>query len=460
MQPSLKRRALLSLLIVASLPFITYIVSIDGGTAGSMVHFYYIPIVTAAIFLGDIAGMATAIAAAILTIFLPQARTGEMQPFHDIFVRLAFFYAVAILAARLSAQFQLRAQESSSLLSVSRAVNSSLRLHDVFRTIVEKAAELLEIKAASVLLLTPDGHHLIVEAAQGLSDEYLDKPPVPLTDGLIAEAVANRKPTIITEPTAHPWPEWEEYARREGITSVACVPIAMRDKLLGALCVYAGDRVQFSGRAIRILQAFADQAGIAIENARLYEDIRRNYWDTERSLTRAIEAKDPHTLGHSERVTEYALRMGNELRLPADEMDTIRFGTILHDVGKIGVAEHVLNNEHTLSPQDEILARLHPLIGNSILEPVDFLKPALDIVLHHHETLDGSGYPEGLAGDAIPRLARLVAVANAYDNLTSAAPDRPAIERSDALGELERLSGSLYDPEMVNALRAALEREH
>ena len=456
MQLSRAWRVRLIVLIAASLPFVTYMVWLDGGTAGSMVHFYYLPIVTAAIFLGDIAGMATAIVAAVLTVFLPQARTGEMQPFRDIFVRLCFFYVVAILAARLSGQFRLRAQESSSLLSVSRAVNSSLRLEDVFRTIVDKAVELLEVKAASILLLTPDRRHLAFEAAHGLSDEYLSMPPVFLSDEIMSEAI-QRKPIIVTHPSEHPWPEWKEHAEREGIKSAACVPVVMRNVPFGALCVYAGARVQFSRRAIRILQAFADEAGIAIANARLYEDIRRNYWDTVRSLTRAIEAKDPYTLGHSERVTEYALRMAHHLRLPPDEIETIRFGAILHDVGKIGVAEHVLNNNQALSPQDEILARLHPLIGKSILEPVDFLKPAIAIVLYHHEHLDGSGYPEGLAGDDIPRLARLVAVANAYDELTSATAERLAMERSQALQELERLAGVYYDPEMVKALKQVLE---
>jgi putative nucleotidyltransferase with HDIG domain len=458
-QLSRRWRIVLGVLIAASLPFITYMVYIDGGTSGSMVHFYYVPIITAAIFFGDIPGMATAIVAAVLTVFLPQGRQdGEMQPFRDIFVRLCFFYAIAILSARLSAQFQLRAQESASLLSVGRAVSSSLRLHDVFQTIVDKAVELLEVKAASILLLTPDRRHLVFESVHGLSDEYVNRPPVPLTDQIVADAAALRRPILITHPWEHPWPEWKQYAEREGIKSVACVPVVMRDQPFGALCVYAGARVQFSRRALRVLQAFADQAGVAIANARLFEDIRRNYWDTVRSLTRAIEAKDPFTLGHSERVTEYALAMANELGLSDDDIEVVRFGTILHDVGKIGVAEHVLANGGALTPQDEMLARLHPLIGKSILEPVDFLRPAMDIVLYHHERLDGSGYPEGLSGDEIPRLARLAAVANAYDELTNATVERPALERSEALAELERLAGIHYDPEMVNALRQVVAR--
>ena len=459
MQLSTPWRVGLAVGIAASLPFVTWIVHIDGGTAGSMVHLFYIPIITAAIFLGDVAGMVTAISAAILSVFVPQSRYyGADQPFRDIFVRLCFFYAVAILAARLSAQFQLRAQELASLLSVSRAINASLRLEDVFQTIVDKAVELMEVKAASIALLAPDRRHLEYKASRGLSEEYLSRPPLHLCEQRLADAVAQRKPTVVRD-TSHLPHKDRQCAEREGIKSLACVPVVLRDRPLGGLLVYTAEPTKFRRREIRLLEAFASHAALAIENARLYDDIRDNYWDTVRSLARAIEAKDPYTLGHSERVTEHALRMANQLALPAEQIETIRFGSILHDVGKIGVAEHVLSNSGALSAQDEMLARLHPLIGKSILEPVAFLKPAIDIVLYHHEVLDGSGYPEGLAGDDLPRLARLVAVANAYDVMTSASADRPAMEKAEALEELERLAGTAYDEDMVGALKAVLARD-
>jgi len=451
------RRVILVLGIAASLPFVTWIVYLDAATAGSMMHFYYVPILVAAIFLGDLAGMAAAIGAFIISIIPPLVlRIPPVEPLVGMFVRLCFFYALAILAARLSAQFQMRAQELSSLLSVSRAVNASHGLAEVFQTVVDKAVELMEAKGAAISLLTPDQRHLVFEASRGLTQEHLGKSLLNLTEEQVADAVAHRTPTLVTDTATCVVPEWREYAQREGIKSMACVPVVMRDRLFGLLCVYTAEPTTFTRRDVRLLEAFADQAAVAIENARLYDDIRSNYWRTVRALTRAMEAKDPYTLGHSERVTQYALRMANELRVSAGDMETIRFGSTLHDIGKIGVTEHALNST-TLSPPEQMLARLHPLIGKSILEPIGFLKPAIDVVLHHHEHLDGTGYPQGLTGDQIPRLARLVAVANVYDNLTSASAERPAASKQEALQELESLEGSHYDPEMVQALKTVLE---
>lgn len=460
MQLTRNWRIALMLGVAASLPLITWVVYLDAHTAGSMMHFYYVPILVAAIFLGDVAGMATAIAAAIFSILPPLVLAlPPAEPLVGIFVRLCFFYVLAILAARLSARLQLWAQESSSLLSVSRAVNAAHGLRQVFQTIVDQAVEMMEAKAAAISLLTPDRQQLIFEAGGGLTPEHLGKPFRCPTAQQVAEAIAHRKPTLVRDIAACPDSEWKEYALREGLKSAACVPVVMRDQPLGVLCVYTAEPTTFGRRHLRLLQALADHAAVAIENARLYEDIRSNYWHTVRALTRAIEAKDPYTLGHSERVTRHALRMGNELHLTPEQMDTVRFGSILHDVGKIGVAEHVLDNPRTLSAQDEVLARLHPLIGKSILEPVDFLTPAAAIVLYHHEHFDGSGYPEGLSGEQIPRLARLVAVANAYDELTSATAERPPLGKEQALRELEGLAGTYYDPEMVQTLKAALARE-
>jgi HD superfamily phosphodiesterase len=453
-------RLVLILGIAASLPFVTWIVYLDADTAGSMMHFYYVPILVAAIFLGDVPGMVTAIAAAIFSIFPPLVlRVEPVEPLVGIFVRLCFFYALAILAARLSAQFQVRAQELSSLLSVSRAVNASHGLPEVFQTIVDKAVDLTGAKAAAISLLTPDHRHLVFEASRGFEQDPLGKPLMSLTDEQVSQAVSLRKPTLVRDSATCVVPEWRDYAQSEGIKSLACVPVIMRDRPFGVLCIYTAEPTRFRRRDIRLLEAFADQAAVAIENARLYDDVRGSYWHTVRALARAIEAKDPYTLGHSERVTEYAMRMGGQLRLPVADLDTVRFGGILHDVGKIGVAEHALNSAVTLSAQDQMLTRLHPLIGKSILEPVEFLTPATDIVLYHHEHLDGSGYPEELKGDDIPPLARLVAVANAYDNLTNATAERPALDQAQAISELRRYAGTHYDPEMVDALERVLQRE-
>lgn len=146
----------------------------------------------------------------------------------------------------------------------------------------------------------------------------------------------------------------------------------------------------------------------------LYESIQRNYLDTVRALTRAIEAKDAYTFGHSERVAEYATKMAHALHLATKDEQTLEFGALLHDLGKIGMDEPMSPSNN--APLDrQIMEQMHTMIGKSILDPVEFLHPAIPIVMYHHENWDGSGYPEGLSGEEIPLLARIVSLANRLD---------------------------------------------
>jgi HD-GYP domain-containing protein (c-di-GMP phosphodiesterase class II) len=228
------------------------------------------------------------------------------------------------------------------------------------------------------------------------------------------------------------------------------------DQVFGVLRVYAASRHQWSRRERRLLQAFSEQACIAIQNARLHEDLRRNYWETVNALARAIEAKDPHTLGHSERVTDYALQLGRELELSADEMETLRFAATLHDIGKIGMADESVSRYRHLDMSDEVVLRMHPLIGIAILQPVEFLAPALGAVRHHHERWDGKGYPQGLAGEEIPFLARLLAVTNAYDILRTDSPARPGMSVQEAAESLRRSAGKELDRRLTEAFLRVL----
>jgi len=298
---------------------------------------------------------------------------------------------------------------------------------------------------------------LLFGANWGLSERYTGKGPVRVAKSEIDRDVLGGEAVAIFDVATDPRFQYQQEAKQEGIVSVLCVPLMAREEPLGVIRIYTARRRRFSRREHYLLWTFATQAAIAIENARLYERIRQNYFETVRALTRAIEAKDPYTLGHSERVTDLAIRMGHQLGLPPDQLETIRFGGILHDIGKIGVAEETLAQQAESNLDDEVLIRLHPLIGRSILEPVEFLQQAIEMVQYHHERFDGQGYPEGLAGEQIPVLARLLAVANVYDHLTAEAPNRPAFSSNEAMKEIASRSGTEFDAQMVEALEAAIE---
>ncbi|MGB8929841.1 MAG: HD-GYP domain-containing protein [Anaeromyxobacteraceae bacterium] len=194
------------------------------------------------------------------------------------------------------------------------------------------------------------------------------------------------------------------------------------------------------------------------ENRRLIAALERGYVDTIRSLASAIDAKDPYTRGHSERVAALASEIGRELRLPPAELHALEYGGILHDIGKIGVPERVLQKRAQLDPAETALVRAHPAIGAEIVGGVEFLRDALPAIRSHHERWDGSGYPDGLAGDAIPRIARVINAADTWDACSSDRPYQEKMTPSQVLRILAGLRGSQIDPAVHDALVRVVQR--
>jgi ribonuclease P protein subunit RPR2 len=200
-------------------------------------------------------------------------------------------------------------------------------------------------------------------------------------------------------------------------------------------------------------------AAAELQSLRYAEDLRRLYHQLQRAicqsllgLANALEAKDPCTRGHSERVGAWGRRLASALGLPAAEIDTVTHAGLLHDIGKIGVPETVLRKRGPLDHAEWALMRNHPLIGGQIVAPFDFFSGGALIIRHHHERWDGSGYPDGLAGTAIPVGARIVAVADVFDALTSDRPYRPALSRDAALAYLTEEAGRTLDADVVAVL--------
>ncbi len=185
-------------------------------------------------------------------------------------------------------------------------------------------------------------------------------------------------------------------------------------------------------------------------------ETRSAYVGTIRALAMALDTRDPYTAGHSERVSAVSVAIGRQLQLPADQLEILRLGALLHDIGKIGISDAVLRKPGALTPEEYELIQQHPSVGARILRNVHFLAPHLPIVELHHERPDGQGYPHRLQGEEIPLLARIAHVADAFDAMTSARAYRPARNSAEALRELWRCAGSQFDAEVVQALAAAL----
>lgn len=181
----------------------------------------------------------------------------------------------------------------------------------------------------------------------------------------------------------------------------------------------------------------------------------RSFCQTLEALTRALEARDSYTEGHSRRSAQYALAIADAMRIDEESMMAIEQASILHDLGKIGVADAVLRKSGSLTPEERKLMSQHPVIGGRILQGVAFLQEAATLVRHHHEHYDGSGYPDGLKGSAIPEGARILSVADVLDALTTDRPYRTPMTRTEAIQEIEKGSGQLFDPAVIKALKRA-----
>lgn len=198
---------------------------------------------------------------------------------------------------------------------------------------------------------------------------------------------------------------------------------------------------------------------VARHSFKLYMDMKKVYLETIQALATAIEAKDPYTRGHSERVAKLAVAIAEELRMDNDFISHLQYAALLHDIGKIGIPEEILNKPCKLSEDEFSKIKTHPALGASIVKNVDFLAQASSFIMYHHERMDGSGYPMGLKGKEIPLGAQIIAVADVFDALTTDRPYRKAWNPKDALAELERNSGVQFRPAVIKALKKVLERE-
>ncbi len=256
------------------------------------------------------------------------------------------------------------------------------------------------------------------------------------------------------------------------LVSYAAVPLQVGNRVIGMLNVFSFTRgKQFDEGSRKMLAILASRAAVSIENARLYDDLvvkneallaanqslEENYQETVVSFARALEASDRYTLGHSERVAMYARIIAVGIGLPDGEVETVVKAGLLHDIGKIGIRYELINKPGKLSPEEVQMFRKHPDKGRHILEPIPCLKHLIDGAWCHHEFFDGAGYPRGLGKDGIPIIGRIVAIADAYDAMTSDRAYRRALKHDVAVAEIERCAGTQFDPELAELFLARVE---
>jgi putative nucleotidyltransferase with HDIG domain len=255
--------------------------------------------------------------------------------------------------------------------------------------------------------------------------------------------------------------EFAEDIRREGFKTYVGVPLIAKGKLKGVLGIFKRADLDPDMEWLSFLSSLASQASIAIDNASLVEDLQRSNLDLELAYdatiegwSQAMDLRDRETEGHSQRVTELAIRLARRVGVKDDYLVHLRRGALLHDIGKMGIPDDILHKPGPLDEAEWEKMRQHPVYARSMLQSVDYLQRALDIPYAHHEKWDGSGYPLGLTGDAIPMVARIFAVADVFDALTSDRPYRKAWSREKAIEYIREQSGQHFDPAVAEAFLA------
>lgn len=364
--------------------------------------------------------------------------------------------AVAIENSQLYVDAKRAAVEFRSIYEMSKALGGTLEIKSLLDLILHLSLDMLGGDKASIMLLDEEKGELTIEAAAGLSEEAIKQTRLKLGEGIAGLAAEKGEPLLISDISKDP--RFKGVRKREDICSALCVPLKVKGMVIGVLNVGAVCPHMFTEGDLRIISTVAGQAAIAIHNARLFTQLEELYLATVKAFVAAIEAKDPYTRGHSERVTSFSLAMAERLGLSGRDMEDIRTAALLHDVGKIGVKEEILNKTTSLTDEEYRIVKMHPLIATKIVEQIPLLADVIPIIAHHHERYDGNGYLDGLAGEEIPLGARILAVADAFDAMISERPYHSALSFTEAVGELKRNAGSQFDPKVVEAFCEVLEK--
>ena len=357
--------------------------------------------------------------------------------------------ALAIHNSRLYSDLEDRIGELHAIFEIDKAITSAIDLETVLQQIVQMSIGLLNAKISSIMLLDEESNELVIAAAHGLSENYIQKGPIKVGESIAGRVIKEGRPIAVDDIGDDPRHAYSDQARVEGLHSLLSVPLSLKDRVIGVLNIYTDESHSFTPHEINLFTSLASQAAIAIENARLFESLEEIYIEVITALASAIDARDSYTHGHSHRVTEYAVVIAEALDLSPAEVDIIRNASILHDVGKIGIKEDILKKPGRLTEDERKEMEYHPFIGTKILQSVKLLEPVLPLVYHHHEWVDGSGYPDGLKGEDIPLGARIIAVADAFESMTSDRPYRKALPLDEAFAELRHCSGKQFDSEIV-----------
>lgn len=345
-------------------------------------------------------------------------------------------------------------------LDVGAKIASNIKLKDLMREVMVLVQNETKAEASSLYIVDEERQEIWFEVALGEKGDQLKEIRLKIGDG-IAGWVA-KTGEMINLKDVNDDPRFKKSISKKiefKNKAMVAVPVKSKGKILGVIQVINKKGGGFFDKRDEgfIIQT-AYQVAIALENSQLYEGVKESYLDTIHVLASAIDAKDPYTQGHSKRVTEYSLRMAKYMKFDDDKIEQLEYMAVLHDVGKIGIKDAILNKEAPLDNEEYGIMKTHVTIGAAMLEKVKTLREVAGGAKYHHERYDGRGYMAGLSGDEIPLEARMIAIADAYDAMTTDRPYRKGLSHEIAMEEIQKNSGTQFDPELVEVFKQVMKQ--
>ena len=326
--------------------------------------------------------------------------------------------------------------------------------------------KVLRFDRAILMLLDPKRQELRYRYSTGADDALVERFKsyrVPLTrkHNLMVKVVKSGESVLISDVASSGLNPENVIIRTFKPFSFCMTPLEADKNIVGVL---GADRTTYrepiTQRDLDYLSVFANNIGVSLLRAQLDDELKNSYLSSVKALAQALEEKDRYTRGHSERVANLSAQLARELDLDADEVEILRTGAMLHDIGKIGVPESIIRSPNALSIEEYDIIKTHPVRGVEILSPIAFLRDHLHLIRNHHEYYDGSGYPDGLRGEEIPLGAQIITLADAFDAMTSSRPYRKAKPAETAKTEILERSGLQFSPEVCTAFQRVYQKQY
>jgi len=353
-------------------------------------------------------------------------------------------------------------QKLKKLMEIGKKITSNIKLKNLLKDIMEITKKETEAEASSLYLLDEEHNELWFEVALGEKGDQVKEIRLKVGEG-IAGWVAQEGKALnlndVNNDTRFKREIGEKICFKQ--RAMLTVPVKFKDRTVGVLqLINKVNNGNFDEEDQELLEGLSSQIAISIDNAKLYEGLRELFISIIRSLANAIDARDPYTKGHSIRVANLSTLIGKKMGLTEERLELLEYMGILHDIGKIGISDEILIKPGKLENDEFQIMKSHPKIGADILNSVNLLKEIVSGVQYHHEQYDGSGYIMGLKGDEIPLEARIIAIADTYDAMTSDRPYREGLEHSAAIDEIKEVSGTQLDPQIVSVFFKVMEEKN